>query len=238
MNLQSSLTLYKSLRDWRPMFGGVLLAMLLAVLVGRRSIDFLSQVVFYGYPLLAIKSIADGFAFAQRAPVWAMLAQRGEPDTKAMWSLLGGGMAIYVGFALLLGVGVVVGGILPPAQEGLFSFWSRALLWMVVCGLAVAATATLSRRSTAGLAILWLALPFVNRVAQSSLEYSDRLRMAIDFLLPPVMSLNAFADMLAGNEVASAGTIIAHILFFPLLCATIIHVRIRALANPELPRIE
>lgn len=238
MKIRSSLTLYKALRDWRSMCGGVLLAALLAMLLGRRNIDFLRQVVFYGYPLLAIKSIADGFAYAQRAPVWAMLAQRPEPDTKTMWSVLGGGSAIYVGFALALSVGVAVGGLLAPAPGSLPDFGVRALLWMVVSGLSVATTSTLSRQGTAGLAVLWLALPFVNRGAQSALEYSDGLRMAIDFLLPPVMSLNTLADMLAGVEVSSAGAIVAHILFFPVLCVAIIHVRIKALANPDLPRIE
>lgn len=238
MNIRASLIVVRATRGWRSVVGGVLAAALMSAWLGRSNAEFLVQVAYFGFPLIAIKCIADVFQYSQRASVWSMLAQRTETDARMMWSLLGAGFLVYLCVSTVLLLALVIGGVSNPELTSGGTRLLLAALWMIIVGISVATTSTLSRGGTAGFAILWLVMPFVNAFVQDAAGYSNGVRDAVNFLFPPIDSLVLLPKVLDGVAPAEGTRVIAQLIFFPLLCFAITHWRLKALANPDLPRIE
>jgi hypothetical protein len=238
VNLRTSLSVFRAARDWRPTIVALLAASGLSAWLGRTSADFLFQVAYLGFPLVAIYSIANVFEYAQRAPVFSILAQRAESDQRMMWSLLRAGALVYVSLCAVLLVGLIIGGALNSDPSTGPRSLIIGLVWLLICGLSVATTSTMSRSGTAGFAILWMAMPFVSGFVQRAVGYSNTVRDALNFLFPPIDAVIVLSQLLKGEATGMRTLATAQFAFFPLLCFAIMHWRLKALANPDLPRVE
>lgn len=240
MNGSAALTLFRASRDWRPYLVAVALATVAGVLLGRTNAGFSSFVGYYGPLALAIALIGGLFEYSQRGSVWLVLAQRPGSETKRLWSILGYAAVAYLAASAVLLAGVLTGVALnSEAGELTLSAMLVVLpLWTVMIGFAVAATSTLVHQRSGALALCWIISPLLLGMTQTSLGFSDSIRHAIEFVLPPFDAVFQFAAVLRGDRSDDALRFTAHLIVFPLLCLLILRWRISVLARPDRVRSE
>ncbi len=240
MNRRAVLTMLRASRDWRPYAIAFALACVAGLVLGRNSTGFANVASFYGAPALAIGLIGGLLEFYQRGSVWQLVAQRPGAEANRLWSLLGSALLLYATASVLL-LGCVSGGLAMNERvspENLRAHLIHAALWTVMVGCAVALTSTLARKGTAALTVGWLFAPILLAMLHDSLGFSQAIRHAVAFALPPIDAVFGFAAVLRGEQPQDRIRFIAHLLSFPLLCLLLLHWRITILAKPDRVRSE
>jgi hypothetical protein len=240
VNRVAALTLFRASRDWRPYFIAVAVAAVAGVLLGRNNIEFSSFVGYYGPVALAIAIIGGVFEYSQRGSVWLMLAQRPGGEQRRLWTILGFAAAAYLAANAVMLSGVVAGIAINPDESA-----SRARgallvlpLWAVMIAFATAAASTITRGRSAAISILWILSPFIIGMVQTSLGFSDSIRRALEFLLPPFEAVFQLPAVLRGDRPDQAVLFSAQLVSFPILCLLILRWRIAILAKPDRIRSE
>jgi hypothetical protein len=240
MSLNSSLTLMRAARDWRPLVGGLVAVAALALTLGRSQLGFVKFVAFYGPPLIAVSILGGLVEYSQRASVWLLLAQRPGSMVRTTWSLLGAGLGAYAAAVVVAAGAGLLGAMLNPAVTGA-EWWGllvTTVAWTAVVGSAVAVTSTMARAGTAAVSVMWLVSPVLLAFVKSAAGFSDGVGQAIGFLLPPFDAVFELPKLLRGEIAGEAPRYVAQLVTFPLLCAALLGWRLRLLSRPERPRVD
>ncbi len=227
-------------RDWRMFAGALVGALLATLLLGPKNGAVIGFVTFYGPPILAISLMAGLWEFAQRASVWALLAQRPGAERGRWWSLMRFCLLLYAAAGALLLAATVAAMALRPGVERttVLATAVESTLWLAMVGAAVAATSTLRPTRSAALSLLWLVMPFIVTIASDALSLPTVFRDVLGFLAPPFDAVWDYSRVLAGELPGQAALYTAQVVAFPVLCLVLVGWRIRVLAQPDRPRVE